>query len=160
MIWHRIEGFEDEIYLYDGTGITPITNNTYDASYPQINDSGFVVWQGAYGPDQEIFLAVPSDWGALSLLFGGGGGGGGGCFIATAAYGSHMEEEVRLLERVRDEYLLTNELGRFFVSAYYKYSPPLSDFVAKHPAAREIVRIGLYPVLEVSKWFVRQKPSE
>ncbi len=90
----------------------------------------------------------------------GGGSSGGGCFIATAAYGSRMAKEVKVLEKVRDEYLLTNELGRAFVSAYYRYSPPLADWIAKHPAMRKIVRIGLYPVLEISKWFVREKPPE
>ncbi len=85
-------------------------------------------------------------------------GGGGGCFIATAAWGSRMAKEVNTLEKVRDEYLLSNELGRAFVSAYYKYSPPLADWIAKHPAMRKIVRIGLYPVLEMSKWFVGKNP--
>ena len=87
-------------------------------------------------------------------------GSGGGCFIATAAYGSCMAKEVRVLEKVRDDYLLTNELGRIFVSGYYKYSPPLADWTAKHPVMRKIVRIGLYPVLEVSNWFVGENPSE
>ncbi len=89
-----------------------------------------------------------------------GGGDGGLCFIATAAYGSHMAEEVRVFQKVRDEYLLTHELGRAFVSGYYKYSPPLADWIAKHPAMRRMVRIGLYPVLELSKWLVGEKPSE
>jgi len=86
-------------------------------------------------------------------------GDGGICFIATAAYGSRMAKEVRVLQKVRDEYLLTNELGRAFVSAYYKYSPPLARWIAKHPAMRKIVRIGLYPMLEMSKWLVGEKPS-
>jgi len=90
----------------------------------------------------------------------GSGGGGGGCFIATAAYGSHMAKEVNVLKKVRDEYFLTNELGRVFVSGYYKYSPSLADWTAKHPVMRKIVRIGLYPVLEVSKCFVGENPSE
>jgi hypothetical protein len=44
----------------------------------------------------------------------------------------------------------------FITTAAY----PLADWIAKHPAMRIIVRIGLYPVLEVSKWFVGKKPSE
>jgi len=71
-----------------------------------------------------------------------------------------MAEEVKVLEKVRDKYLLTNEGGKALVSAYYKCSPPLGDFVAKHPMMRKIVRIGLYPILEMSKWFVGEKPSE
>jgi len=90
----------------------------------------------------------------------GGGGGGGGCFIASAAYGSGMAKEVNVLKKVRDEYLLTNELGRGFVSAYYRYSPRLADWVAKHPTIRKIVRVGLYPILGLSKWLVGENPSE
>ena len=71
-----------------------------------------------------------------------------------------MVKEVKVLERVRDQYLLTNELGRVFVSNYYKYSPPPANWIAKHPTMRKMMRIGLYPVLEVSKWFVGEKPSE
>jgi hypothetical protein len=89
----------------------------------------------------------------------GSGGGGGGCFIATAAYGSRMAKEVTVLEKVRDEYLLTNELGRGFVSVYYRYSPGLADWIAKHPTIRKIVRIGLYPIMGLSKWIVGEKPS-
>jgi len=71
-----------------------------------------------------------------------------------------MANEVKGFEKLRDEYLLTNQLGRAFVSGYYKYSRPLADWIAKHPAMRRIVRIGLYPVLEMSKLFVGEKPSE
>jgi hypothetical protein len=84
----------------------------------------------------------------------GGGGGGGGCFIATAAYRSPMAREVKVLGKVRDEYLLTNELGRNFVSAYYKFSPPLANWIAKHPVIRKIMRIGLHPIVGLSKWLL------
>ena len=67
-----------------------------------------------------------------------------------------MAKEVKVLEGFRDEYLLASELGRAFVSAYYKYSPPLADCIAKHPMMRRIVRIGLYPALELSKWIVEE----
>jgi hypothetical protein len=33
-----------------------------------------------------------------------------------------MVKEVKVLEKMRDEYLLTSELGRVFMSTYYKYS--------------------------------------
>jgi hypothetical protein len=71
-----------------------------------------------------------------------------------------MAREVRVFEKVRDEYLMGNELGRAFVVAYYKYSPPLADWIARHPAMRKMVRIGLYPVLEVSKWVMGENPSK
>ena len=39
----------------------------------------------------------------------------GGCFIATAAYGSPMAEEIQILRKFRDEYLLTNRMGQALV---------------------------------------------
>src|SRR5262249_36600880 len=52
-------------------------------------------------------------------------GSGGGCFIATAAFGTPMAQEVQILCAFRDQYLLTNWLGQAFIALYYRYSPPL-----------------------------------
>jgi len=79
------------------------------------------------------------------------GGGGGGCFIATAAYGTSMAEEVKVLSKFRDEHLLTNSLGRGFVKMYYKTSPPIADFIRNKPILRAMVRTGLKPLI----WFSR-----
>jgi len=76
--------------------------------------------------------------------------GGGGCFIATAAYDSYWEPHVMTLRQFRDEYLLTNRLGTNFVGAYYKYSPPLADYIAEHDGLRTTVRIGLAPLVGFS----------
>ncbi len=77
-------------------------------------------------------------------------GGGGGCFIATAAYGSYWESHVMTLRQFRDSYLLTNKLGTRFVEAYYKYSPPMADYIAQHGNLRSIARVGLAPVVGFS----------
>ena len=81
---------------------------------------------------------------------GGGGGGGGGCFIATAAYGSYWEPHVLTLRNFRDEHLLTNKLGTNFVKTYYKYSPPIADYIAEHDGLRSVVRVGLAPLVGFS----------
>jgi hypothetical protein len=78
---------------------------------------------------------------------GGGGGGGGGCMIATAAFGSHLEGKVHILTNFRDSYLLTNPLGRAFVNLYYRYSPPLADFIKKHESVKTVTRWVLIPVV-------------
>jgi len=84
----------------------------------------------------------------------GGGGGGGGCFIATAAYGTPMSEDVRYLRAFRDQYLLTNSLGQRFVELYYRYSPPLADKLRAHDTLRAVVRGALTPLVTLSKWVV------
>ncbi|MFH2137592.1 MAG: Ig-like domain-containing protein [Candidatus Omnitrophota bacterium] len=81
----------------------------------------------------------------------GGGGGGGGCFIATAAFGTKMAKEVRVLCEFRDSYLLTNKLGRKFVKLYYTYSPPIADYIAQRPALRSLIRASLKPLITLSR---------
>ena len=73
-----------------------------------------------------------------------------GCFIATAAYGSIMEPHVKILRDFRDRFLISNIVGNFFVNLYYKYSPPLANFIAKHDNLRALVRISLFPVVGIS----------
>jgi len=77
-------------------------------------------------------------------------GGGGGCFIATAAYGSPMQPYVMILREFRDRFLLNNMVGKAFIDFYYRYSPPIADFIAQHANVRSIVRISLLPVVGMS----------
>jgi YVTN family beta-propeller protein len=81
---------------------------------------------------------------------GGDKGGGGGCFIATAAFGSYMEPHVKILRDFRDACLLTNRAGQSFVRLYYKYSPPVADFIADHEGLKTVVRYALYPLVGLS----------
>jgi len=79
-----------------------------------------------------------------------GGGGGGGCFIATAAYGSYAAPCVLILREMRDRFLLTNSIGKSFVSLYYKYSPPMAEFIANHDYVKMLVRLILLPLVGFS----------
>jgi hypothetical protein len=77
----------------------------------------------------------------------GDGDGGGRCFIATAAYRSPLHPAVRMLRRFRDRRLLTNGLGRAFVAAYSRWSPPAARVIASSAPLRLIARVALVPVI-------------
>jgi hypothetical protein len=74
-------------------------------------------------------------------------GGNQACYIATAAYGSYLDPHVMALRNFRDRYLITNAPGRALVAFYYRTSPPVADFIARHEAARTAVRLALTPVV-------------
>jgi len=82
------------------------------------------------------------------------GGGGGGCFIATAAFGTPMTSEVRILCRFRDSFLLTNAWGRRFVRFYYRNSPPIADYIAKKDGLKALIRVCLKPLIWLSRILV------
>lgn len=94
----------------------------------------------------DIDGAVPSSITATSS----GGGGGGGCFIATAAYGSYAAPCVLILREMRDRFLIKSGIGKNFVNLYYKYSPPVAEFIANHHNLKILIRFGLLPLVGIS----------
>lgn len=70
-----------------------------------------------------------------------------GCFIATAAYGSYLDSHVNVLRDFRDEYLLTNTIGKAFVSFYYRTSPPIAHYIGQHEITRTATRFVLTPIV-------------
>lgn len=125
---------------------------TYFASVEDVSATRF---EGTYvfsvGP------AVASDSERTGLSTSGGGGGGGGCFIATAAYGTPLAEEIDVLRVLRDHYLLHGAFGTAFVDTYYRLSPPIADTVASNGALRAGVRVLLVPVL-IASYLVLETP--
>ena len=74
-----------------------------------------------------------------------------GCFIATAAFGTPLANEVRILSEFRDKYLMTNTAGRKFVRCYYKTSPTIAKIISRNFLLRFAVRTGLRPLVFVLK---------
>jgi hypothetical protein len=68
------------------------------------------------------------------------------CFITTAAFGSRTERHVQILSEFKDKHLLTNSIGRKIVNFYYKNSPPIADYLSRHPGTRKVAGYTLIPV--------------
>jgi len=131
---------------------TPQTSVKYDTnlniSYKDPDDNEY-----------NLFIALTGKGVTPSLKV--TGGGGGGCFIATAAYGSYLHPDVRVLREFRDRWLIANFtlqiaefkieipniIGRAFVKFYYTVSPPIADFIARHESLRPITRVILTPIV-------------
>src|SRR5690606_5396292 len=76
------------------------------------------------------------------------------CFVATAAYGSPMAEEVETLRRFRDRYLMTHTLGRAFVAAYYAVGPHAADVIRDDASLRRLSRMLLRPFVSAAALLV------
>ena len=76
---------------------------------------------------------------------------GGGCLIATATYGSEMAPQVQQLRELRDNTVLSTESGMTFMTGfnqvYYSFSPYIADYERENPAFKELVKIGITPLL-------------
>ena len=70
------------------------------------------------------------------------------CFVATAAYGSIMANDVELLRRFRDLALRHSVLGELFVEGYYTFGPPVAGVVGESELLRESARDALAPLVD------------
>lgn len=80
-------------------------------------------------------------------------GGRRNCFIATAAFESPINPYVKILQEFRRQYLLNNDIGKFFLSLYDTFSPPVADYIRENANLRVIVRTGLLPIIGIT-WFL------
>ncbi|MBA3817888.1 MAG: fibronectin type III domain-containing protein [Deltaproteobacteria bacterium] len=69
------------------------------------------------------------------------------CFIATAAYGSVMANDVELLRRFRDVLLHETVLGELVVEAYYTFGPAVAGVVGESELLRATGRSILDPIV-------------
>lgn len=75
-----------------------------------------------------------------------------GCFIATAAFGTPLAEEVLILSQFRDEYLYRKSWGIKLSSFYYRLSPPLASLIAGKKGICWLVRsVIIYPIVAFMK---------
>jgi hypothetical protein len=74
------------------------------------------------------------------------------CFIATAAYGSVMANDVEMLRRFRDRMLKHSVLGELAVETYYTFGPTVAGLIGESDLLRSTARDALAPLV---RW-VRQ----
>jgi hypothetical protein len=71
------------------------------------------------------------------------------CFVATAAYGTLLANEVSHLRQFRDGVLRRSVLGELFVETYYTVGPAFSTVVAHSDPLRHAARDGLAPLVSL-----------
>jgi hypothetical protein len=81
------------------------------------------------------------------------------CFIATAAYGSFMADEVTMLRGFRDGVLRTSVTGELITESYYTFGPALAQLIKPSDTARRAARAGLFPLVEAVKKVVAREPT-
>ena len=153
----------DHYVVYWGTDFDPpYANNSEDEDDFIDNNTTTYTVTGLSGDTVYYFAVKAFDTEGLESNYsnvvsadipggsGGGGGGGGGCFIATAAFGSNMDWHVKILSEFRDRRLASNPIGRSIIDTYYKFSPPVADYLSKHPSARTVMRYVVVPITGIA----------
>jgi len=82
------------------------------------------------------------------------------CFISFSVLGSELEEYLGILRTFRDIFLMESKLGRMLVTLYYRHSPTLIRFIARHDSLREVVQVGLIPLVILSSLALQTSPAE
>jgi hypothetical protein len=73
------------------------------------------------------------------------------CFIATAAYGSIMANDVDALRGFRDRVLEASALGELAVETYYTFGPPVAQVVGSSEILRATARATLGPAVHLAR---------
>ncbi len=77
------------------------------------------------------------------------------CFVATAAWGDQLADEVIELRAFRDLYLRNNPVGRCLIVYYYRHGATFASLIAGCDILRKMARGMLTPVV----WGIRQLPG-
>ena len=62
------------------------------------------------------------------------------CFIATAVFGTPLDPKIDILRDFRDQWLLSNPIGRAAVYTYYEISPPIARVARRNDIVKEVLR--------------------
>lgn len=72
------------------------------------------------------------------------------CFIATASFGTPHHQKIDVLRDFRDDFLLKNVLGQQLTQFYYRFSPPVANWVEKKEYRQNLVLIlFILPLVEL-----------
>jgi hypothetical protein len=74
-----------------------------------------------------------------------------GCFIATAAWGSPLTNDVSMLRRFRDQALRSQALGELAVEAYYTFGPAFAATIEPSDTLRSLARDALAPAVDFAQ---------
>jgi hypothetical protein len=73
------------------------------------------------------------------------------CFIATAAYGSLMADDVSMLREFRDTALRGHVPGELLVAGYYTFGPALARLIEPSATARSAARSAMAPIVSAAR---------
>ncbi len=130
-----------QVQLVDVSGLLPST--LYSVGIRAIDDCGNV------GPlTVTSFTTKDRQFGEVDA-----------CFIATAAYGSIMANDVDLLRGFRDRVLQQSTLGELAVETYYTFGPPMAQVVGSSDLLRSTAREALGPAVELARGLLGPRSS-
>lgn len=77
------------------------------------------------------------------------------CFIASAAYGTSLNDKLDTFRELRFKRLLPTQWGRRFVKTYYRYGPFAARYIHDKPVLRAAARGILWPAYGFSRLALR-----
>ena len=135
---HEKEWFE-KIYKYDESHYK---DGKFNAFHDVIIDGEKVSYEKKimqFGLEKEIQIRSPEK---------------DGCFVLTACYGDEKHPVVKSFRAFRDNYLLSNAMGKYLVELYYKFGPKAARKIQNKPMIKMILRfvfVGLEKILPKEK---------
>lgn len=112
-----------------------INGNTYYFRYGSVDDAGNL--SNVYA---DTLTAEPSETAGLLAE-------DINCFIATAAFGSTLDDRIDSLRAFRNQYLFNSSIGRKFVKLYYNFSPSLAEKINRSNTLKLMAQAIVWPTV-------------